>query len=84
METAQAITPRCRKWRVLLDRFMAEATLDSKIMSQPLSPYPGIIHSDIGDNVLFHEEIDPCGIDFSPAFGSVGYTRFQVIIGLVS
>ncbi|TET85803.1 MAG: hypothetical protein E3J37_01115 [Anaerolineales bacterium] len=51
---------------------------------QPLSRYPGIIHSDICGNVLFHEELDPCVIDFSPAFGSVEYAEAILVADAIA
>lgn len=51
---------------------------------QLLSRYPGIIHSDICGNVLFHEELDPCVIDFSPAFGSVEYAEAILVADAIA
>ena len=51
---------------------------------QPLSRYPGIIHSDICGNILFHEELDPCVIDFSPAFGSVEYAEAILVADAIA
>jgi len=51
---------------------------------KPLSRYPGIIHSDICGNILFHEELDPCVIDFSPAFGSVEYAEAILVADAIA
>jgi uncharacterized protein (TIGR02569 family) len=40
---------------------------------QPLSRGQGVIHSDLCGNFLFQDGLDPCIIDFSPAYGSVEY-----------
>ena len=42
---------------------------------RPLARTDGIIHSDICGNILFHENLNPCIIDFSPAYGSVEYAE---------
>ncbi len=42
---------------------------------QPLFRDQGIIHSDICGNILFQGGLDPCVIDFSPAYGSVEYAE---------
>lgn len=42
---------------------------------QPLQRSNGIIHSDICGNILFHESLSPCIIDFSPAYGSKEYAE---------
>ena len=51
---------------------------------QPLSRHPGIIHSDISGNILFHEKLDPCVIDFSPAFGSVEYAEAILVADAIA
>jgi uncharacterized protein (TIGR02569 family) len=40
---------------------------------QDLTRGQDVIHSDICGNIIFHEGLDPCVIDFSPAYGSVEY-----------
>ena len=39
----------------------------------------GIIHSDFGGNILFHDCLTSCIIDFSPAYGSVEYAEAIMI-----
>jgi len=46
---------------------------------QPLTRAVGIIHSDFGGNILFHDSLAPCVIDFSPAYGSVEYAEAIMI-----
>ncbi len=40
---------------------------------RPLRRSPEIIHADLCGNILFHDRLEPCIIDFSPAYGPASY-----------
>jgi uncharacterized protein (TIGR02569 family) len=51
---------------------------------QPLTRSEGIIHSDFGGNVLFHDKLNPCIIDFSPAYGCMEYAEAIMIADVIA
>jgi uncharacterized protein (TIGR02569 family) len=51
---------------------------------RPLSRAQTIVHSDICGNILFQDGLDPCIIDFSPAYGSVEYTEAIMVADAIA
>jgi len=51
---------------------------------RPLARARDIIHSDICGNIIFHEGLDPCVIDFSPAYGSVEYAEAILVADAIA
>ena len=51
---------------------------------RPLLRARDIIHSDICGNIIFHEGLDPCVIDFSPAYGSVEYAEAIMVADAIA
>jgi uncharacterized protein (TIGR02569 family) len=51
---------------------------------QPLPRGQEIIHSDFSGNTLFHFLLDPCVIDFSPAYGSIEYAETIMIADAIA
>jgi hypothetical protein len=43
-----------------------------------------IIHADLCGNILFHDSLDPCIIDFSPDYGSVEYAEAILVADAVA
>jgi hypothetical protein len=42
---------------------------------RPLPRGTQVIHADLSGNILFHDKLAPCVIDFSPAYGSMAYAE---------
>jgi len=51
---------------------------------QPLARGQEIIHSDFSGNTLFHDRLEPCVIDFSPANGSIKYAEAVMIADAIA
>jgi uncharacterized protein (TIGR02569 family) len=51
---------------------------------QPLARAGGIIHSDLCGNILFQDGLDPCVIDFSPAYGSPEYAESILVADAIA
>jgi uncharacterized protein (TIGR02569 family) len=51
---------------------------------RPLARDRDIIHSDICGNIIFQEGLDPCIIDFSPAYGSVEYAEAILVADAIA
>ncbi|NIM95792.1 MAG: hypothetical protein GTO18_18995 [Anaerolineales bacterium] len=67
-----------------LDPKMTSMIIDIFSRYQPLSRSQEIIHSDICGNILFHEGVEPCVIDFSPAFGSIEYAESILVVDAIA
>ena len=43
-----------------------------------------VIHADLSGNILFHDKLAPCVIDFSPAYGSAAYAEAILLADAVA
>lgn len=66
------------------DRQMVESIESLFVQYRPLQRTKCIIHSDICGNILFHESLIPCIIDFSPAFGPIEYAEAIMVAGAIA
>ncbi len=51
---------------------------------RPLRRTDALIHADICGNILFHESLDPCIIDFSPACGPAEYAEAIMVADAIA